>query len=267
MSTVAYGDQPSQFGELTLPTGNGRCGVVVIVHGGFWRTRYGLELGRPLAADLVGAGVAVWNVEYRRVGRGPLRRSAAGGGWPETAEDVAAAVDALSGPVQAGAGGRLDLDRVVAVGHSAGGQLAGWLAARPGLPAGTPGAGPRVSLRGVIAQAGVLDLVEAARLNLGGGAIQAFLGGEPADRREAYDLASPTARVRAQGGFGIPVVCVHGTSDANVPISQSERFVAAATAVGGDARLHSFDGDHFALIDPGSPAWRTCREEALRLFD
>lgn len=266
VTTVAYGDQPSQFVELTLPPGNGRCGVVVIVHGGFWRTSYGLELGRPLAADLVGVGVATWNVEYRRVGGGAFRGTAGGGGWPATAEDVAAAVDALAGPVQKAAGQRLDLDRVVAIGHSAGGQLVGWLAARPGLPTGSPGAGPAVALRGVIAQAGVLDLLDAARLNLGGGATQAFLGGEPAQHEQAYDLASPTARVTSQHGFGVPTVCVHGTADVNVPISQSQRFVAAATAVGDEATLHTFDGDHFALIDPSSPAWRTCREEILRLL-
>ncbi|WP_214407225.1 alpha/beta hydrolase, partial [Pseudonocardia lacus] len=124
-----YGGHPSQFGELTLPAGDGPVrGVVVIVHGGFWRQAYGLELGRPLAEDLVGAGLAVWNIEYRRVG--------GDGGWTATFDDVAAAVDLLAGPAQDAAGGRLTLDRVVAVGHSAGGHLAGWAAARPGLPAG-----------------------------------------------------------------------------------------------------------------------------------
>ena len=111
---IAYAPGPHRFGELTLPAGPPR-GVVVVVHGGFWRHAYDLSLGRPLAADLAAAGLAAWNIEYRRVG--------GGGGWPATFEDVAAAVDALAGPVQEVAG-ELPLDRVVAVGHSAGGQLA-----------------------------------------------------------------------------------------------------------------------------------------------
>ncbi|MGI8456579.1 MAG: alpha/beta hydrolase family protein [Propionibacteriaceae bacterium] len=259
---LAYGPGASQFAELSLPPGHDRCGVVVVVHGGFWRAGYDLDLGRPLAADLVGAGVAVWNVEYRRVGGGVLHRQAGGGGWPTTCADVAAAVDALAGAGQDAAWGRLDLDRVVALGHSAGGHLAGWLAARSGVPSGAPGADPVVRVGGVVSQAGVLDLVDAARLGLGGGATQALMGGEPGDLPDAYALASPIARVP----LGVPVVCVHGTADLTVPISQSERFVAAATRAGDTAMLHPFDGDHRDLIDVGSEAWRTCRAETLRLL-
>jgi acetyl esterase/lipase len=259
---IAYGPGPSQFGELTLPTGAGPCPVVVVVHGGFWLTSYDLGLGRPLAQDLVQAGVAAWNIEYRRVGNGPFSKKAGGGGWPTTCDDVAAALDALAGPVQQAAGGRLDLTRVVGVGHSAGGHLVGWLGARAGLPTGTPGADPVVRLRGLVAQAGVLDLVDGARSGLGGGAVASFMGGDPGTRAAAYALASPIARLP----LGVPSVCVHGTSDANVPIRQSERFVAAATEAGDDAVLRSFDGDHFDLIDVGSDAWRTCRTETLRLL-
>src|SRR6478672_2621297 len=168
--TIPYAPGPHRFGELTLPGGPPR-GVVVVVHGGFWRHAYDLSLGRPLAADLAAAGFAAWNVEYRRVG--------GGGGWPATFDDVAAAVDALAGPVQAAVGEELALDRVVALGHSAGGQLAAWLAARPGLPPGAPGANPRVTLRGAVSQAGVLDLVDAAEQGLGEGAVPDLLGGPP----------------------------------------------------------------------------------------
>jgi acetyl esterase/lipase len=244
---ITYGDHPSQFGELTLPAGPPRA-VVVVVHGGFWRQRYGLELGRPLAADLAAAGYAAWNVEYRRVG--------GEGGWPATFDDVAAAVDVLAGP----AAGPLPLDRVVAVGHSAGGQLATWLAARPGLPADAPGAAPAVRLRGVVSQAGVLDLVDAERNGVGNGAASDLLGGGPDDVPDRYALASPVARLP----IGVPVVCVHGTADVNVPIRQSERFVAAA---GDEAELVPLPGaDHFAVIDPTSAAWKACREGVERLL-
>lgn len=248
-----YGSHPGQFGELTLPAGDGPVrGVAVVVHGGFWRQGYGLELGRPLAVDLANAGLAAWNVEYRRVG--------GDGGWTATFDDVAAALDLLAGPVQEAAGGRLALDRVVAVGHSAGGQLAGWLAARPGLPPGAPGTAPVVRLRGAVSQAGVLDLVDAAARGVGSGAVQDLLGGEPGDVPDRYALGSPVARVP----IGVPVVCVHGTADRNVPIRQSERFVAAA---GAGAELVPLAGvDHFALIDPSTPAWQACRDAVQRLL-
>lgn len=247
---IAYADGAHRFGELTLPAGTVR-GVVVVVHGGFWRHAYDLALGRPLAADLVATGLAAWNVEYRRVG--------GGGGWPATFDDVAAAVDALAGPVQEAADGRLPLDRVVALGHSAGGQLAAWLAARPGLPADAPGARPAVAVRGAVSQAGVLDLVDAAERGVGGRAVPDLLGGTPTAVPERYTLASPIARVP----IGVPVTGVHGTADRNVPLRQSERFAAAS----GD-RLVALPGvDHFAVIDPTTPAWAACRAAVEEILD
>ncbi|GEC19510.1 alpha/beta hydrolase family protein [Pseudonocardia hydrocarbonoxydans] len=239
-----YGPDPSQFGELTLPAGDGPVPVVMVVHGGFWRSSFGAELGRPLAVDLANQGFAAWNVEYRRVG--------GGGGWTATFDDAAAALDRL-----ADADPRLDLSRVVAVGHSAGGHLAAWLAARPGLPAGAPGAGPRVRLRGAVSQAGVLDLVDAVREGVGGSAVTDLVGGTPEQVPDRYALASPVERVP----LGVPVVCVHGTDDRNVPIRQSERFTAAS----GDELVTLPGVDHFAVIDPSTDAWRACRDAAARL--
>ncbi len=238
-----YGEDPSQVGELHLPTGAGPFPVVVVVHGGFWRAAYDLSLGTPLAADLAGRGYAAWNLEYRRVG--------GGGGWPATLLDVAAGIDRLA--ALAAAGTPLDLSRVVGLGHSAGGHLATWAAARPGLPVDAPGAGPAVALTGVVAQAGVLDLRLAADEQLGAGATQEFLGGGPDDVPDRYAVASPVQRVP----LGVPVVCVHGTTDTNVPPSQSEHYVRAATRAGDDAELVTVDGDHFVLIDVGSAAWQT----------
>ena len=259
MPRYRYGDHPSQYAELSLPAGSGPVPVVVVVHGGFWRDAYDADLARPLAADLVPRGWAALVVEYRRVGRS---RTDGGGGWPATALDVAAAVDGLAGPGQELAGGRLDLDHVVALGHSAGGHLAGWLAARPGLPAGAPGAGPAVRLSGFVSQAGVLDLVSAAREQVGGDAVPDLMGGGPDEQPEAYALASPTARLP----LGVPSVCVHGAADTNVPLRQSEAFVAASRAAGDRSELRRFDGDHFAPITVGTPAWALCVEalDALR---
>jgi len=240
--TIPYAPGPHRFGELTLPAGPAR-GVVVVIHGGFWRHAYDLSLGRPLAADLAAVGLAAWNVEYRRVG--------GGGGWPATFDDVAAAVDALVGPVHEATGGVLPLDRTVALGHSAGGQLAAWLAARPGLPPDAPGAHPRVTLCGAVSQAGVLDLVDAAERGVGQGAVVDLLGGTPDAVPDRYTLASPIARVP----IGVPVLGVHGTADDRVPVRQTERFAAAS----GDRWTRLPGVDHFAVIDPTTAAWAACR--------
>lgn len=252
---IAYGAHESQFAELYLPRGEGKVPVIVVMHGGFWRQRYGADLGVPLARDLAAAHpVAAWNIEYRRVG--------GGGGFPATLADVAAAVDALAGPAQAAASGRLDLSRVVAVGHSAGGHLAGWLAARHRLPPGAAGADPRVRLKGAVPQAGVLDLADGSAQGLGAGAVNAFMGGGPDAVPERYAAASPLGLLPA----GVPVVCVHGEADDTVPIRQSERYVAAARAAGDPARLVRLPGTgHFEVIDPRDPAWRACKKAVLDL--
>ena len=231
----AYGSDSSQFGELSTPTSTSR-GTVVIIHGGFWQSQYGLALGRPLAADLVKRGFTAWNLEYRRVGNG--------GGWPTTLADVAAGLDKLDDL-------GVDTDHVVAVGHSAGGQLAVWAAGRSGLHDGAPGASPKVSLTGVVSQAGVLDLVTAANDQVGGTAVPEFLGGLPNEVAPRYAIADPIQAVP----LDVPVLCVHSKADQNVPYSQSVAYVAAAQAAGAKATLHQVTGDHFTLIDPTSSDW------------
>ena len=257
--TFHYGDHPAQFAELSLPSGSSVVPVVVVVHGGFWRDAYGADLGRPLARDLVNRGWAALNVEYRRVGR---NAQAGGGGWPTTCLDVAAAVDALAVQGQRIAGGRLDLSRVVALGHSAGGHLAGWLASRAHQETGAPGADPQVTLSGAVIQAGVVDLVGGHQADLGAGAVAGFMGGSPDDLAEAYAQASPVARVPLH----VPTICVHGRSDDVVPIDQSETFVAAAREAGDTSELLAFDGDHSDVVDPGHQGWELCVEALERLL-
>jgi acetyl esterase/lipase len=230
-----YGTDPAQFGELWLPDGP-TAGTVVVIHGGFWRARRDLSLGRPLAADLAARGFAAWNLEYRR--------ALAGGGWPATFEDVAAGIDLLATlPV--------DSSRVVGVGHSAGGHLAAWAAGRARLPRGAPGGDPAVAVTGVVSQAGVLALADCAREQVGGTAALDLMGGGPDELPEEYRLADPIAAVP----LPVPVLCLHSRRDANVPYSYSERYVAAATEAGGRATLTETHGDHFTLIDPASADW------------
>lgn len=254
---VRYGDDPSQLAELSLPDGAGRCPVVVIVHGGAWLSEYGLEFGRPLAEDLVRSGVAVYNVEYRRVGTG----RGGGGGWPATGHDVAVAVEALT-EVEPRVAERLDLDRVVALGHSAGGQLLAWLAGQSESSGGSPGSRARVRLSGLVLQAAMLDLVDAARLGAADNAVPTFLAGGPCEKPHEYAEASPICYVPVR----LPTVCAHGDADVIVPVSQSQRYTAAAAAAGDDVLLHIIPGaDHFDPITVGTPAWDICRAEVLRL--
>ncbi|MDQ0736715.1 acetyl esterase/lipase [Arthrobacter agilis] len=235
-----YGADPSQFADLYLPApGLTVRGVVVLIHGGYWRSTYGAELGEPLAQDLTGRGYACWNLEYRRAGNG--------GGWPATFDDVAAGIDALAG---AAAEHGLDLGSTTALGHSAGGHLAVWAAGRAGLPPEAPGAGtPGVPLTAVISQAGVLDLRAARELRLSDDAVENLLGA-PEDA-ERYRLADPMTAIP----LDVPVYAVHGTKDTTVPLGQSEGYVAAATAAGAVAELVLTPGDHFAVITPGSEDW------------
>lgn len=243
-STITYGDGPDRVLDLHVPPGDAAVPVVVVVHGGFWYDEYRRDLMDPLVPSLLDRGYAVANIEYRRAGP-------SGGGWPETFEDVAAAVDALAGrDADAAADGRLDLDRVVITGHSAGGQLAVWAAARHRLPPGAPGADPVVRPIAAVPLAGVLDLARAHDQRLGGGAVENLLGEVTAERMA---VTSPTALVPV----GVPVTALHGDADRLVPLAQSEAFVAAAEAAGDAAELFVLPGvDHFAWLDARSPAWQ-----------
>ena len=253
MQTITYGTDPSQYGDLYLPGSTaGALPVVVVVHGGYWGSAYGLSLGTPLAEDLVKHGVAAWNIEYRRIG--------IGGGWPGTFEDVAAAMDALVGKVNRAAGGQLDLTKVVVVGHSAGGHIAGWLAGRHTLTTGQVGAEPKVSPIAYVSQAGVLDLVSGEQQALGGGAVDGLMGGSPKKYPERYAIGSPYELLP----LGVPGTLVHGLADTVVPISQSDTFAAKAQRLGDDVTEVRMPGvDHFMLIDPTTPAWSQCRKAAL----
>jgi acetyl esterase/lipase len=232
-----YGRRPAQFAELRRPEGASPPPVAVVIHGGFWKARYGRRLMGAVCEDLAARGWAAWNVEYRRLG--PLSR----GGWPATLDDVGAAIDALAGVPG------LDLRRVVAVGHSAGGHLAAWAATR--------GDEAAVRVTGVVAQAGVVDLRLASELRLSNGVVHRFLGGTPDAVPDRYAAASPAERLP----LGVPVLLTHGGRGENVPLQMSERFAAAARAAGDDVSLCVLeDEDHFGHIDPGNPLWRAAAE-------
>ena len=237
MKKTRYGSGSSQFGELYLPEGDAAAPVAVVIHGGFWKATYGRKLMWPVCGDLARHGWAVWNLEYRRLG---LR---SGGGWPATFEDVSAGIDHL-----ADLDAPLDLDRVVAVGHSAGGHLATWSATRDDA---------RVPVRAAVSQAGVTDLSYACELQLSRGVVARLLGGAPEEVPDVYAAASPAARVP----IGVPLLCVHGALDDVVPPSMSERFAEKARLAGDDCDLQVFDdGDHMGHIDPENGMWHAARD-------
>lgn len=197
--------------------------LVATIHGGFWRSRVDAASIAPLAGALAAAGHRVWNLEYPRVGE-------PGGGWPGTAEAVAAALDALG---EAAAG-----RPVVVLGHSAGGHLALW--GSRGRP-----------VAAVLALAPICDLPAAHRGGLGEGAVEEFIGAPPEAASEAYLEASPGTRLP----LGVPALLVHGDADQRVPIAQSRTYAEAAREAGDEVELIELAGvDHMALIEPDGPA-------------
>ncbi len=239
-----YGDDASQYGELFLPDRTGPHGVVVVIHGGFWKARYDCSLMTKLCEDLARRGVAAWNLEYRRVGNG--------GGWPETFADVAAGVDLLSD-----LDAPLNLERVGAIGHSAGGHLALWSAARATLSGDAPGSGPRVVPQAVVSQAGVADLRLAAHTPPSDEPTRALMGGMPEDRPERYALASPRERLP----LGVAQLVLHGEHDETVAMAISDSYAGAAQAAGDPCELRVLPRTgHFEHIDASSDAWRICRD-------
>ena len=243
--TVAYGPDPDQVIDLWAPKRDSDAGpapLVVVVHGGFWRAEFDRMFSRPMANVLAAAGYAVAVLEFRRVG------SPGGGGWPGTFDDIAAGLDAV-GPAAAALGA--DPGRTVWVGHSAGGHLALWAAARHRLPPDSPWHAERTTAS-VISLAGCSSLDLCAEWGLGGRAVEGLLGGVPTDRPERYALTDPAALLP----LGVPVTLVHGTEDLQVPIDMSRRYAASATKAGDQVTEVELAGvEHFGLIDPLSAAW------------
>ena len=239
---VAYGPDPLHVADLRLPTGDGPFPAVVVIHGGYWRRRYTLDHIGHLCAALTALGFVTWSIEYRRVGD-------PGGGWPGTFHDVAAGAAALVAHAD-----RLGIDpgRILVTGHSAGGQLASWLGSVGNIDPASPIHATPLPFRAVVPLAGVLDLVEGARMGLGNGAIRELLGGGPAAVPDRYAAASPAALVPSP----IPHLLIHGEDDTVVPLTISERYRQAARAAGGEVTLIPIPGaGHFEIIDPASTAW------------
>ena len=213
------------------------------IHGGFWSGQYSLILGTAFAVELARAGVAVWNIEYRRLG--------AGGGWPEMSADVKAAYDAIPGIVAEASEVEFDLTQVRLLGHSAGGHLAVWLAGEKDV---------FTRPERVVAQAAALDLASAAERGRRISYIEDLFGVPFESDPDLYRTASPQHRLP----IGVPVVCVTGSDDMQVPAKVSARYVTAAQAAGDPAVLSVVEGEgHDAFLSPSTQSWRVSRELVL----
>lgn len=256
---VDYGPEASQYGELRVPAGAGPHPVVILIHGGCFKAAYATARDlAPMADALKDDGIATWNIEYRRLGE-------AGGGWPGTYLDVGRAVDRLRTLASAH---ELDLSRVIIVGHSAGGHLAMWAAARARVPGGSPiHAEDPLRIRGVIDLAGPLDLTA----NISGyetlcddAVITGLLGGTPTTVPERYAQASPAKLLP----MGVPQVVFIGEYEEFVPHPFAEAYVHAAAQAGDRARLIVIPAvGHFELASPWASPWPRVQSAIRSLLD
>jgi acetyl esterase/lipase len=230
---IAYGTEPLQFGDLRLPQGEGPFPLVINIHGGYWQAIYNLTHAGHLCADLAAHGTASWNVEYRRLGD-------PGGEWPGPLDDVVRAVDHVQ---ELAAEYPLDLERVVLMGHSAGGHLALLAARKTTSP-----------LRGVVSLAGVVDLHEIDRIGDDHGLVRRLLGAGPDEAPDRWREASPRALLPL--GFRYVLGC--GTED--VHWGPNGATATDALAAGDDVELLGLDGaGHFEPVDPQAPEWSVVR--------
>ena len=258
---MSYGDDPLQFGELRLPATNGPHPLAIVIHGGCWLARLGnldpravaMDNMRPLAVALTAAGIATWNIEYRRLGDD-------GAGWPGTFHDVARAADFVRTFAR---DRQVDITRVVSIGHSAGAPLALWLAARVKLPkASELYAIDPLRLTGVVSLDGPADLKAAIALQqpvCGAPVITDLLGGSPQERPDRYRDASPIEMLP----LGIPQAFFTGQMFA----AHAAPYEAAMKKAGDPLQLVALpSAGHFVFVDPQSDVWPQVMNSVRRLL-
>lgn len=251
---IPYGSDPSQFGDLWLPaaTSGQLLPLVVFFHGGWWKSEYDLGYAGFLCDALKKRGIACWSVEYRRVG-------STGGGWPATFHDAASGFEFAATLARAFP---LDLNRVITLGHSAGGHLAFWIAGRHHIDSASAiyNPRPRLPLRGALALAGAVDL--GLTIDLAGDGLFAhdrdevhnLMGGTPRQFPERYKAGGPAVLLP----FNIPQVLLQGTDDDQIPPDLPTRWAASAKQAGDTVAVTMIpNADHFSVVDPESHAWPT----------
>ena len=249
---IQYGEEANQFGDLRIPEGEGPFSVAIVIHGGFWKAHFELEHMNAFVNALTENGIATWNIEYRRVGQED-------GGWPNTFLDSAKAADfvrtlAKSYP--------LNTESVITIGHSAGGHLALWLAARHNLcpDSNLTSIEDPLKIKGVISLAGVSDLAlmhdihqwKDTMFGIIDNPTKDLMGGSPENYPYRYEQGSPKSLLP----IGVPLVLIHGSLDVNVPIGMSELFEKTAKSAGDTVSFIPIPhAEHFELIVPDLGAW------------
>ena len=250
---IAYGPDPSQFGDLWIPAikRRGRFPGVVFFHGGWWKSEYDLGYAGGVCAALKREGIATWSVEYRRVG-------VSGGGWPMTFLDAAAGFDFVETLAKAYP---IDRSRILTMGHSAGGHLAFWIAGRHHIDRGSEVflRQPKLILRGAISLAGAVDL--RLTIDLSGNSIFAhdrdevcaLMGGQPEERPGRYKTGNPGDLLP----FQVPQILFQGTADDQIPPELPGRWAEMSRRLGSEATVKMIPlADHFDVVDPTSDAWK-----------
>ncbi|SDX49527.1 Acetyl esterase/lipase [Marininema mesophilum] len=255
---LPYGDHPSQFGVLRIPKSFGRSPIIIMIHGGFWQSKYGLELTDPLAIALTRRGYATWNIEYRRVGE-------SGGGWTGTFDDVIDAINHLSKLEDRY---QLDLSRLVVLGNSAGGHLALWLASRNKAQSDEFKKTLLVPIKNVISLAGVSDLKRMWEIHSERGMdrslVASFIGGAPQEVPDRYKLASPIELLP----MNVNQILIHGELDDHVPVELSVEYHRRAIEQDDNVRLLLLpDMEHFKIIDPEASSWKSVIDSLESLLD
>ncbi|MFB7142519.1 alpha/beta hydrolase family protein [Gottfriedia sp. NPDC056225] len=260
-----YGDDQWQYGELRIPEGTGPHPVAVVIHGGFWKSMFAVDLMDAVAEDLTKRGIATWNIEYRRVGN-------IGGAYPGTLNDVANATDFIE---TIGEQYDLDLTKVVAMGHSAGGQLAFWLAGRYRLQEDSilKTSSAPLLLKGVVSLGGIIDLelmnnlinykqriVKNMKID---NPVTDYVGGTPFEVPERYAEVSPVQLLPLK----VPQVLIHGDLDVNVPVKLSVLYKELAEKAGDQVKMITLPNvEHFEIIDPNSKVWDNIVNEVMNLL-
>jgi acetyl esterase/lipase len=250
---IAYGDGPLQFADLRLPDSAGPHPVMILIHGGCWLAEYDITYIGKFAAALADNGIATWTVEYRRVGD-------EGGGWPGTFQDIARSADHL---LSVASEYSLDTTRVIASGHSAGGHLALWLAARKQFDNNTLFSSvTQVQLLGVLGLAPAADLAFLDKEAVCGDVVDKLMGGSAEERADRYALGSATELLP----LGLPQILVIGHYDKSwAPVGH--RYYQQALAVKDDVRiLEAPESGHFEMIDPDSSTWPLVLDAAKALL-
>ncbi len=248
-ATISYGDGEFQFGYLRLPEGNGPHPVIVFMHGGCWLSVFDIRYTGLAEQAFADAGYAVWSLEYRRVGN-------PGGGWPGTFLDVATGTDHLT---ELAREYPLDLDRVIAIGHSAGGQLALWLAARGRIPSSSElySAGP-LDIHGVLALAPAPNLETLHSSGGCGPGVDGLMGGSPDAFPERYQVGSPMQLMPV----GVPQRVIVGALDAQFGPSGRAYFQEAQSAGSSPITLREApEAGHFEVVVPSTSSWPIVLEE------